>query len=41
MCYAYVHNISVMYCVKYYVKYYVKYCVMCCVIRVERLWLLL
>lgn len=37
MCYAYVHNISVMYCVKYYVKY----CVMCCVIRVERLWLLL
>lgn len=33
MCYAYVHNISVMYCVKY--------CVMCCVIRVERLWLLL
>lgn len=37
MCYAYVHNISVMYCVKYCVKY----CVMCCVIRVERLWLLL
>lgn len=37
MCYAYVHNISVMYCVKYYVKC----CVMCCVIRVERLWLLL